>query len=68
MVLYCKALTTFFASLPLPEIEIVKEVEEENEDDDLGDDGSNVFGYAKLMKEKERQKLVNYFTANLKFI
>ena len=33
-------------------------MEEDNEEDDLGDDGSSVFGYAKLLKEKERQKLV----------
>ena len=30
----------------------------DKDEDDLGDDGSNIFGYAKLMKEKERQKLV----------
>ena len=27
-------------------------------EDDLSDNGSNIFVYAKLMKEKERQKLV----------
>ena len=38
--------------------DIVEEIEEEIEEDDLGDDGSRVFGYAKLLKERERQKLV----------
>ena len=36
----------------------MEEIEEENEEDDLGDDGSSVFGYAKLLKERERQKMV----------
>ena len=36
----------------------MEEIEEDNEEDDLGDDGSSVFGYAKLLKERERQKLV----------
>ena len=39
---------------------MVEAIEEEDEDDYLGDDESNVFGYAKLKKEKERQKLVNH--------
>ena len=30
----------------------------DKDEDDLGDNGSNIFVYAKLMKEKERQKLV----------
>ena len=40
------------------EAEVVEEPTDENDEDDLGDD-TGVFGYAKLMKEKERQKLVS---------
>ena len=52
--------TRHFRRVPVAEPELVEAIEEEDEDDYLGDDESNVFGYAKLKKEKERQKLVNH--------
>ena len=53
-----EVITKYFLRIPVNEPEVVKKIEEDDEDDYLGDDESNVFGYAKLKKEKERQKLV----------
>ena len=55
---FSEIITNYFLRIPVNEPEVVKKIEEDDEDDYLGDDESNVFGYAKLKKEKERQKLV----------
>ena len=53
-----KIIVSFCSTVVSNVAEPLMEEDSDKEEDDLGDNGSNIFGYAKLMKEKERQKLV----------